>query len=190
MLEATVLNNLASTLSLQERHDEALSFARESYRIATEAGAEDLAQNAMGNEGFEFYSLGDPEKALEAFTKAQTGAASLGDKDSEAWFLTLAALVYVNLGDLNSAESFDIRAIKLASQMNSKSKIINASEDLAQVYLFEGRIDDAELHAGEAEVLAKDDRRRCRRSGLPHAARRGGGPPERTGLAPTACCMK
>ena len=155
MVEATVLNNLSWTLSLQERHDEALSIAREANRIATEAGAEDLAQNALANEGFEFYSLGNPEKALEAYTMAQKQAASLGDKDSEAQSMTLAALVYVNLGNLDSAESLDLRAIKVAKQINSKSKIINASEDLSQVYLYQGRIDDAEHRATEAETLAR-----------------------------------
>ena len=155
MFEATVLNNLSSTLSLQERHDEALSIAREANRIATEAGAEDLAQNALTNEGFEFYSLGNPEKAFEAYTMAQKQAASLGDKDSEAQSLILAALLYVNLGNLNSAESLDLRAIKAAKQINSRDKIINASEDLSQVYLYQGKIDDAERRAGEAETLAR-----------------------------------
>ena len=155
MFEATVLTNLSWALYLEDRYDEALSFARESYRIAKQAGAEDLASNALGNEGWEFYIVGNPEKALEVYTMAQQEAASLGDKDGEAQFLTVAALAYVDLGQLKSAESFDLRAIKLANQINSKSKIINASEDLAQVYLYQGRIDDAEHHAGEAEKLAK-----------------------------------
>ena len=155
MFEATVLTNLSWTLSLQDRHDEALSFARESYRIAKQAGAEDLASNALGNEGWEFYTVGNPEKALEAYTMAQQGAASLGDRDNEAQFLTVAALAYVDLGQLKSAESFDLRAINLAHEINSESKVTNASEDLAQVYLYQGRIEDAEDYAGKAESLAR-----------------------------------
>jgi CHAT domain-containing protein len=155
MFEATVLLNLASTLSRQERHDEAVSLARRSYRIATQFGEEDIAQTAVENEGWEFYSLGNPEKALELYMTAQKQAASLGDKDGEAQFLTLAALAYADLGQLDSAESFDLRAIKLAKQIDHKDKIINASEDLAHVYLHEGKTADAERHAGEAESLAR-----------------------------------
>ena len=152
--EGTVLLNLASTLSSQEQHDEAISLSIESYRIATDLGAEDLAQAALGNEGWEFFSLGNLEKALELYTMAETKAASLGDKDSEAQSLTVAALVYAALGQIKAAESFDLRAIKLARQINGKGKIMNASEDLAQVFLYEGRAEEADVRAGEAERLA------------------------------------
>ena len=154
LFEGTVLLNLAATLSLQEHHDEALTLSMQSYRLATDIGAADLAQTALGNEGWEYYSLGNPEKALELYMMAQKQADSLGDKDSEAQFLTVAALVYADLGELKSAESLDLRAINLAKQINRKDKIINASEDIAQVYLYEGKIGDAVAHANEAEDLA------------------------------------
>lgn len=147
--------NLASTLSLEEHHDDALIFSKQSYEIATKLGAEDLAQAALGNEGWEFYSMGNPEKALDLYTEAQARAGSLGDKDSEAQSLTVAALVYSDLGQLGSAESLDLHAITLARQIGRKDKIVNASEDLAQVYINQGRPNDAERPAAEALALSE-----------------------------------
>lgn len=155
MLEGTCLLNLATTLSNQEHHDEALELYESAYRVATEIQAQDLAQSAISGEAWEYYSLGNSDKAFDLFTDAERRAASLGDTDSQAQTLTLAALVYANAGEFSSAEADDRRAIQLAMNMHRKDKIINASEDLAQVYIDEGRPDDADRSADETLALSQ-----------------------------------
>lgn len=150
MIEGTVLMNLATTYSNQERHDEALDLYKSAYRVAMEIHAEDLAQAAIGGEGWEYYNLGNADKAFDLFTEAEKRAASLGDIDSEAQTLAVAALDYASTGQFSAAESDDLRAIELAKRIHREDKIVNASEDLAQVYVDEGRPDDADRLAGEA----------------------------------------
>ena len=41
------------------------------------AGAEDLEQNAAGNLGWAYFQLGDDERALQQFLKAEKSAAAL-----------------------------------------------------------------------------------------------------------------
>jgi CHAT domain-containing protein len=155
LLEGTVLLNLASTMSQQDHHVEALELYKESYRLATEIHAEDLAQTALGNEGWEQYNLGNIDKALDLYSIAQRRASLLGDNDSLAQFFTVVALVHRDLGELTSAEESDLRAIALAKQLARRDKIVNASEDLSQVYIDEGRPNDADRYANEALALAQ-----------------------------------
>ncbi len=155
MFEATVLTNLADTFSLQEQHDQALLYNEQAYQIAMELGSQTLAQTALGNEGQVFYSMGNPEKALELYTMSLKTAIALGDKDGETWALTVAAQAYADMGEFKSAESFDLRAIKLGKQIDRKIKIINASEDLAQVYVSQGRAEEAVRYTQQADMLVQ-----------------------------------
>ncbi len=155
IFEGTVLLNLGTTLSAQEHHDDALSYEEQAYRLAIDLGAQDLALTALGNEGSEFYSMGNAEKALELYMLSLKQAIALGDKDSETWLLTVAAKVYADTGALASAESFDLRAVRLARKINRNEKVMNASEDLAQLYVSEGKADQANQYAGDALALAQ-----------------------------------
>jgi len=155
MLEGTLLLNLASVLSLQEDHDGALDLYRSSYRVANEIGANDLAQAAWSGEGWEFYNLGNPEKALSQLTEAAADAAKLGDRDSAAETFILAAAAQTGTGQFAAAEESDLHAIALSKKFSRKDKIVNASEDLSQVYIEEGRPNDADRYAAEALTLAQ-----------------------------------
>lgn len=130
-LEGTVLLNLASTISQQEHHDKALELYNQSYKLAMNLDAEDLAQTALSNRGWELYNLGNIEKALELYREAERRASLLGDTDSLVQSHIVTALVYVDLGDLKLAETSDLEAIELAKDIGRVDKIVNASEDLA-----------------------------------------------------------
>ena len=153
MLESTALLTLGYIASQQERHDEALEHYRAAYRTAASLNAKDIEQRAVGNEGWEEYSLGNSEKALELFAQAKKQAVALGDIGTEIDWLTAAAAVYRTTGQLDLSEKTDLEAIKLASRIDRKQNIINASMDLAQVYVDMGRPDEADKYAKQALAM-------------------------------------
>jgi CHAT domain-containing protein/tetratricopeptide (TPR) repeat protein len=155
LLEATALQNLGSVYARQEHHDEAIAYYRLSLSKATETGAGAVQESALGSEGSELYSLGNSEKALGIFEEAERRAASIGDTGYEVLWTTLLAKAYLDTGQLALAERADLRAIDLARRINKKQGIIDASEDLAEVYVDEGRPRDAERVAGEALTLSQ-----------------------------------
>ena len=155
MLEATALLNLGHSASQQEHHDEAIGYYRSSDARAAELGALAIRESAIGNQGFEEYSLGNSEKALAIFQVAEQRAASLGDIGYQSLWITLLAKAYLDTGQLALAERSDLRAIDLARQINKKQGIIDASEDIAQVYVDEGKAERAERFAAEALALSE-----------------------------------
>jgi CHAT domain-containing protein len=155
MLEGTALLNLGHTASQLEHHDEALAYYRLCADKAKELHASDLEQSALGNEGWEQYALGNFEKALDMFSEAGRQSASLGDSGDEvAWDLARAR-VYVDTGQMVLAEESDLHASKLARQIRDEQSIINAYEDLAQIYIDEALPDNADHSAGEALTLSQ-----------------------------------
>lgn len=118
-------------------------------------GAEDLAQTALSNQGWELYNLGNTEKALELYREAERRASHLGDTDGLAQSYLVTALVYVDRGQLQLAETSDLRAIDLARQIHRVDKIVNAAEDLAQIYIDEQKPDQADRYEAEAVSLSQ-----------------------------------
>lgn len=154
MLEATALLNLGHVASQQDHHEEALAFFESASQKAWLIEAGDLEQDILGNEGWEQYSLGNPDKALLIFEDAGGRAASLGDVGDEIAWIAAMASVYEDTKQLAQAERADRRVRTLAKQFNNTQQIINVSEDLAQLYIDEGRADDADRSANEALALA------------------------------------
>jgi len=155
MLEASELQNLGRVATRNEKHDEARAYYEASARKAIELGATDMEQRVLGNEGWEQYTLGNFDKALEDFDRAGKAAALLGDVGYEIRWLTTSALVYADTGQLALAEMSDLRVLEAARQIRDEQQILNASQDLAQVYIDEGRLDTAERYTWQAFTLAQ-----------------------------------
>ena len=156
MLEASTLLNLGHIASQRERHDEALALYQLSYKRALDIGFNEIAQRALGDQGWEQLSLGNFDKALAIFEDAERHAATVGDIGEEIHLLTNKALVYEGQGRLDLAESTDIRAIQLARQINQKQAIIDASMDLSRFYIASQRPEEADRYAGQAWAMAQE----------------------------------
>jgi len=156
MLEATSLLDLGSIASRRERHDEASAYYQLAARKSGEMGATAVLESALGNEGWEQYTLGNLDKALEIFAEAEKRAASLSDLGEQAAWLTAAALAYADTAQTELAERSDISAIHLARRINKKQAIVNASEDISRLYIDEGRPEGADPYIREALALAQD----------------------------------
>src|SRR5260370_13237818 len=78
-LEAVALLNLSWSAEEQSHIDEALDWADASRQISVARDFADVAEGALGNMGWAYYKLGDPEKAEAMFMEAEQQAEKLRD---------------------------------------------------------------------------------------------------------------
>jgi CHAT domain-containing protein len=145
-LETGATVNLGIAEMQVNRYDESLDWSRAALRNARESGAEYIAQIASGNIGWAYLQLGDNERALEQFLDAEKSAARLENPRYELKWITAAGYVYRNTGDLNRATDSYRQAFTFAKQLDSKEDIVNALEDLAQISVDSGKLDEASAY--------------------------------------------
>jgi CHAT domain-containing protein len=146
LLEASAALNLGFAAMQIDHYDEALDWSNSAYRDAAALGAEDLAQVAEGNRGWAYYQLGDAERALALFVDAERLAAKLGDIRYELKWTSDAGYIYRDTGDLTHAIQSYSQALNLAKQIGSKEDIVNALEDLAQISVVTGKLEEASAY--------------------------------------------
>ena len=141
--ETSVLVNLGWVALQTERYDEAVDWSSSAYRRAVGAGSEFYAENALGNLGWAYFQLGDRERALALLLDAEQRAASMGTIRDELKWMSTAAYVYRDKGDLASAAQGYQKSLELAKQINSQEDIIDALEDLTHTSIRAGKLDEA-----------------------------------------------
>jgi len=156
-LEATALLNLSWSAEEQTHFDEALDWANAARRIAVSQGFAGVAQTALGNMGWAYYKLGDPEKAKETFIEAGEQAEKLGDVTDQVRWLTDGGYVYMDALDFKTAAQSFQQSLKLAWQLSSRESIINSLIALAFVSEQTNKLDDAKRYADEALAKARED---------------------------------
>lgn len=160
-LKSTALLNLGAA-SLQQAHfDEAIDWSQSALNLATALGARDIAQVALGNLGWAYYRLGDPEKALGEFEKATQAATELGDDLYQLRWRTTAGYVYLDYRDYGRAEQAYTQALTLAEKINSREDIFNALISLALVSEQTEKLEQAEKYADRAITMARADGNRA-----------------------------
>jgi CHAT domain-containing protein len=146
LMEASASLNLGFAAEQIDHYDEAVDWGSSAYRTAKDLDAEDLAQAASGNLGSVYYHLGDDERALELFLDAETSATRLGDIRDELIWIHDAGYVYRDTGDLTHAIQSFRQALYLARQIDNKDSIVNALEDLGQVSVESGKLEEASAY--------------------------------------------
>jgi CHAT domain-containing protein len=157
-LEAVALLNLSWCSEEQSRLDDALDRAAEAYRISIAQDFADIAQNALGNEGWAYYKLGDTEKARRMFLEAVSQARQLGDSVDQVKWLTNAGYISMDESDLKTAERSFLDSLNLANRIKSREDIINSLIVLAFVSEQTGKLNDAKRYADEALSMAQEDK--------------------------------
>ena len=155
-LEANALLSLSQSAVGQEHFDEALDWSERSYLIAKSVDADDLAQNALGNLGWAYYKLGEPERAEELFVEAENRATHLGDATDQVKWLTTVGYVYLDAHEYAKAERSYKQALDLAQQTN-KQDVIDALVSLALVSERSGHLDQARDYADKTIALVPKD---------------------------------
>jgi CHAT domain-containing protein len=152
-LEATAALNLGWAALHAEHYDEAVDWSRTAYQASVAMGAEDLAESSSGNLGWAYFRLGDDERALGLFLKAENSARKMGNTGEELRRLTDAGYVEQNTGDLNRAIDSYEQAFALAKEIDSKQDIINSLESLAHLSIENGKLDEAGAYLDQLAPL-------------------------------------
>jgi CHAT domain-containing protein/Tfp pilus assembly protein PilF len=157
-LEADALLDLSWSADEQTHFDEALDWASAARRISVDIGSADLAQSALGNMGWAYYKLGDPEKALEMFVEAAKQAEKLSDIPDQTKWLTNAGYVYMDARDYATAEQFFQRSLELTRKIKTREAVDDSLVALAFLSEQTGKVDDAKHYADEAFARAREDK--------------------------------
>jgi CHAT domain-containing protein len=155
--EASAMLDLSWSADAQAHLDEALDWAYASRAIAVAHGFSDLAQTALGNMGWAYYKLGDPDKAEGMFLGAKNQAEKLGQVSDQIAWLTDVGYVYLDTGKLSVAEQSFRQSLDLARKINSRGDIIDSLTALAFVSEQTNKLDDAKRYADEALAKARED---------------------------------
>jgi CHAT domain-containing protein/Tfp pilus assembly protein PilF len=155
LLEASTSLNLGWAALQIDHFDEAVDWSRTAYREALELGADDIAQAASGNLGWAYFELGDKDRALELFLEAEKNAKRLGHVRAELNWIGAAGYVYRDFGDLSHAAQAYREALSLAVQIDSKEEIEHALEDLAQISVESGNLDEASAYVDKLTPMER-----------------------------------
>jgi CHAT domain-containing protein len=155
-LEASSLLALSHSGIEQEHFDEAMDWAQASYRLAIEFGFQDIAQNALGNLGWDYYKLGESDRAQQFFLDAEAQATQLGDVTDQVKWLTTVGYIYLDADQYDKAEQSYKQALQMAQQTN-KQDVIDALVSLALVSERRGKLDQARDYADKTIALVPDD---------------------------------
>jgi CHAT domain-containing protein/Flp pilus assembly protein TadD len=158
--EVGALNNLGFAAIQIGRFDEAVDWLRSAHQAAVGLESTFWTQLVVGNLGWSYYQLGDDERALQQFLEAETNAARLGDIRDELRWISTAGYVYHDTGDSNQATQSYRQALYLARQIDSKEDIVNVLEDLAQVSVETGKLDEASAYIDQVTGMENADGKR------------------------------
>jgi CHAT domain-containing protein len=156
-LEASALMNLSWAADEQTHFDEALDWSASARQVSMNLDFAGITQAALGNMGWAYYKLGDFEKAKGLLVEAQNRAEELGDLADQIGWLTNAAYVDMDAGDLSIAEQSFRQSLDLARKINSRDDIEIAVAALAFVSEQTGKLEDAKRYADEALSMARAD---------------------------------
>jgi CHAT domain-containing protein len=154
--EATALLDLGWAALQLEHYDEMMDWSEAAYKRAIAIDAGHIAQNALGNEGWAYYKLGEHEKALGLLVDAGTRAHKIGATSYEVTWLTTAGYVYLDAGEFAKAEQSYKHSLELAQQTN-KQDVIDALVSLALVSERSGKLDQARDYADKTIALVPKD---------------------------------
>jgi CHAT domain-containing protein/Flp pilus assembly protein TadD len=157
LLESYALLNLGYVSLAQGRFDESIDRSDAGYQLAKNVGARRLELITRANVGWDYYKLGDSEKALELFLEAKGRASQLGDVWTEQNELTNIGRVYMDEGKFEAAETSFRQALGLAQGINAKEDIYNALRVLAQLSLQTGDLANADKYSHQALDMARHD---------------------------------
>jgi CHAT domain-containing protein len=144
--------------ALQEEHfDEALDWNEAAKKQSAAIDAGHIQQTALGNEGWAYYKLGEPERALVLFLDAAKRAHEIGTTTDEVAWLTNAGYVYLDAHEYDKARQSYQQALDLAKQINSQEDIINALMSLALVAERTGHLGQARDYADKTIALVPPD---------------------------------
>jgi CHAT domain-containing protein len=153
--EAGALVNLSNASQRQEHYDESIDWGSASLEISRKMGYRLYEEMAEGNIAWNYYKLGDRERALALFNEAERLARNLGAGGEQIRWQNNLGLVHEQTGQLQVAEADYRQALDMARQQQDKNQTIIALLELAFVYVQTGDWGQAEKLSQEGMDLAQ-----------------------------------
>jgi CHAT domain-containing protein/tetratricopeptide (TPR) repeat protein len=150
IIESTDLLDLGAVALRIEHFDEALDRFNASSGVASTIHANLFLEEALGNAGWAYYSLGDYEKALAGFQQAEVQAKNLGATDNDILWLQSVGLSLYRLGDLKQARVCYEEALRVAEDSHDIARKAVTDTSLGQLLLQLGQLDVAKAYINEA----------------------------------------
>jgi CHAT domain-containing protein len=154
-LEATALLNLSWSANEQTHFDEALDWSIAARKISLAQGYADISQTALGNMGWTYYKLGDPEKAKGMFDEAKEQAEKLHNLTDQATWLQATGYIYLDAHKFEAAQECYEQALTLAEH-TTREDLISSLIALAFVSERTNKLQDAKRYADEAFARARE----------------------------------
>ena len=157
-LEADAFLNLGAESLTEGHYDTAIEQSEAANQIATTIDAKNLELVTEGNIGWGYYRLGDSERALALFLKAEKTAADLGDLFDQENLLTNIGYVYMDKRKYGQATQSFQQALKLTQGTEAKSDIYNVQRVLARLALQVGDPEQASYYTDQALHSARESK--------------------------------
>jgi len=154
-LEATDLTNLGFLALAPKHYDEAVALLNQAADSARTIQALLITQIALENLAKAYWDLGDFEKALSSFQKAEQVGMQIGVSSAQVDSLWGAGSAYYKLGNLEAATRCYQEALKGALSLRSLNEIAGINTELALVLYQEHQFDAARTHSEQAILTAR-----------------------------------
>lgn len=114
---------LISKAYLRHDADSALYYAKKQYTTAEEAGDRRMMMFGEIHQGFAQKYLGDLEKSLAHHVQAVSLAQELGEKKSEAQFISGIATIFYRMRDYEQSEFYFLKAFELKRELGDSVSV-------------------------------------------------------------------
>lgn len=150
------LGSLGWVTMEEERYDESIDWDTEALSLGRSLNARIAIEKVLGNEGWNYYKMGDLDNALSLSQQAKLDAQQLGgSKDEMLWIRNIGA-IEISQRAYSAAERDYQGALRLARQMDNKAVAAVCLYSLASVKLYEGKTSEATAYNQEAAALARE----------------------------------
>jgi len=154
-LETAALGSLGLISTKLGHYDQAIDWNSAGLRLAESISAFSSIARISGNQGWNYFEMGDADRALELFGKAEEASSQLGiDGDTAYW--------QVNVGNVHharheeeDAEKMYRKALSHARDLKDQAGIAQCFENLALLDLARGRPDLAQQNLDQVAPYLK-----------------------------------
>jgi CHAT domain-containing protein len=153
-LEVTDLLNLGAVAEQEEHYDESIDWLHDAYGKAQILHNQRLAEAALGNRAWDYYKMGDFDRALALYQEAEKAATDLRAVYHQIQWLNNIGLVYYKMSQPSVAEGYYRQSLALAEKTGNSAQVIDALTSLAFVSVQTGQLTEAQQYAEKAFQLA------------------------------------
>jgi CHAT domain-containing protein/Tfp pilus assembly protein PilF len=155
-LEVLGSGSLGNIAMEQEHYDEAIDWYKSALQKAQGIQSLSSISKALGNMGWNYSAIGDFDNAEASLKEAIRSSTQSGlEADHVAWMITLAGNVYSPQRRYDEAQAISLQALPLIRSRDDKGTLTACLNNLSEIALAKGRIDDAAKYNSEAIEIEK-----------------------------------